>query len=34
MTLWQLLTETGLGSCLVIVLGIAAIIAALRKADR
>ena len=34
MNIWQILTETGLGSCLVIVLGIAAIIAALRKADR
>ncbi len=34
MNIWQLLTETGLGSCLVLVLGIAAIIAALRKADR
>lgn len=34
MNIWQLLTETGFGSCLVIVLGIAAIIAALRKADR
>lgn len=34
MTLWQLLTETGLGSCLVLVLGIAAIITAIRRCDR
>lgn len=34
MTLWQLLTETGLGSCIVLVLGIAAaVVAMFRKAN-
>ena len=34
MTLWQLLTETGLGSCIVLVLGIAAAaVAIFRKAN-
>ncbi len=34
MNLWQLLTETGLGSCLVLVLGItAAAVAMFRKAN-
>lgn len=35
MNIWQLLTETGLGSCLVLVLGIAAAaVAMFRRADR
>ncbi len=34
MTLWQLLTDTGLGSCIVLVLGIAAAaVAMFRKAN-
>lgn len=34
MNLWQLLTDTGLGSCLVIIIGIAAVCVACRRADR
>lgn len=33
MTAWQLLTETGLGSCVVIVLGLAAAACAMLRKD-